>query len=986
MSFDQPPLILVIEPPPPPPPPELVHAAAMARGADCKRCPLYGCDRGPVLSTIRRGAPLIAIGEAPGGNEVQQKEGFVGASGQILNQSLEQGGLQRADVSLSNVILCQPPEGGNFSEYIESLRAQHAKAFKKWARTYLGSPGDAELSPAKRNTAALKRYEKAKTEAKAAGQPEPEAPPELILPQDCCRPRLERDMAESSSLVTLAVGKQALEQTSAILGLETARDKKVSDKPRVASLKKQHGAPVLLGDGRVLMSTYHPAFAMRDKCEYMPVIRENITRAARIARRNGAIDWSEPQYILNPTPEIIKRTLHRFLTMKAEVTVDIETDSADAHTCNVRCIGLGARIFEEEVVIVVPLRHMDGTLWWDPTTGLEIALLLQRVLDECELVFQNGQFDTTVLLRRRLMTRRDKQWDDTLLLHHDTPDNDLPHDLGFITRRYFEVPLWKTDVDHKSVDVAGDYYLHLYNARDVLATMRVVHPLRSLVLEWNTGWQYQTDKQMAVKTRDMSELGLICNEWLRGRYSDTLNRQCTQLIREFQEVAGRPINPRSAPQLRELLYSEWGYVPVVATDGYEWEEDVDDLEDGSTANGALTRLQTERIALQDDPARRKLHHDAVEKLLEFRAVDKLRGTYTDNLKTYEIDGLLDAHFPGFVGWANEVRGVRYDAELDRDVDDAIIIPKRRGLSLVRTTYKGHVVPTGRLASGDPVNFQNIPKIARGGLNLRDMYVAPPGHVLVGADYEQIEARLYAVIAQDKVLLQAIFGYDEVRGCQGHDIHSLNAASLLCKPGENLMDVYRFVLNKPKAEKDYIRTVAKRFCFGLIYGAKWPKVFSVMVADRSKATGKRTFPDLQERDCQEWEANWHRLHPETRIWHERCHAAFGMFGFTGVPMLDYRKRFFPGGVAQENAIPNLTIQGSAASIANRALLALSDEIPYRGWSYWSGVVLQVHDYIGVVVPESRAEEAAKLVEKCMFFEYNGMQFNAKAEITWSWGAQ
>ena len=1294
-AIDQPPLILRFDPPPPKRPPEVVHAQAMGRGARCASCPLYGCDRGPVMATIRENAPLIAIGEAPGVNEVDKKEGFVGASGRILNEALEEGGLKRAEISVSNIILCQPPEGGNFTDYLNAIRGNHAKAFRGWERRWLGRPGDGDLKPAKRHSTALRRWEAAVEAAKKAGEPEPDGPPQLVLPQDCCQPRLERDMAESKSLVTLAVGKQALEQTRILFGLEASRDKKRSDadKPKVASLKKQHGAPVLMPDGRVLIATYHPAFAMHDKCEFMPVIRENIARAARIARRHGRIDWREPHYLLSPDPGLIKRTLHRFLSMRAEVTVDIETDSGDAHDCSIRCIGLGAEIFDEEVIIVIPFRHMDGSLWWDGPTGTEIALLVRRVLDENDLVFQNGQFDTTVLLARRLMTNREKAWTDSLLLHHDTPDNDLPHDLGFITRRYFECPLWKENVDHKSVDVALDYVLHLYNARDVLATMRVIRPLRTLVEQWDTEQQYATDRKIAVKTRDMSELGLICNEWLRGEYSQQLNRACVELTKEFRALTGQPrLNPRSPPQLRELFYVDWGYVPVVATDGYEWEPDVDDVEDGSTSNGALTRLQSERIALEPSPERRKQRYLAVEKLLEFRAVDKIRGTYTDNLKTYAVD--WDRFFGGplHVGWAEAVTGVHYDEEKDEDVE--IIIPRRRGLSLVRTTYKGHVVSTGRLASGDPVNFQNITKNARGGLNLRNMYVAPPGHVLVGADYEQIEARLYAIIAGDQLLLQAI--------AQKLDIHSLNAASLFCQPGEKLLDRYQWVLSKPKEEKGYVRTVAKRFCiaegalvltdrgevpiedvqltdrvwdgaewvqhdgvvyqgrkevidyeglratadhevwvedgrkvpfgtaatqrlrlartgqagrplrflddherrlagerttqgdgpvllrdrenrvlrqsnlgqveelqalrasgealewrrddsrmaagpilgseeplyepgrraveglrrsgggvplrvgrsgsdldgrelwaasptetysarprrherplragepavgdlpykrlqptqcgdagdlglssggmavlaredrsevtgrqdargdtggrppvhpaasavlgarrrtartydllnagprhrftvserlssncFGLIYGAGWSKIYSVMVAERNKGTGERLFPNLKEKDCQAWEANWHRLHPETKLWHERCHKAFQTFGFTGVPMLDFRKRFFPGGVAQENAIPNLTIQGSAASIANQALLKLAHEIPYRGWSPWSGLVLQVHDYLGVIVPEDRVEEAKKIVERCMYFEYEGMKFTAQAEATWAWGGQ
>lgn len=194
-----------------------------------------------------------------------------------------------------------------------------------------------------------------------------------------------------------------------------------------------------------------------------------------------------------------------------------------------------------------------------------------------------------------------------------------------------------------------------------------------------------------------------------------------------------------------------------------------------------------------------------------------------------------------------------------------------------------------------------------------------------------------------------------------------------------------ILNSGPNKRFTVSNVLAHNCFALLYGAEWKKIHQTMIADRNKADGKRTFPGLKEKDCQEWEANWHRLHPETRAWHERCHSAFRLYGFTGVPMLDYRKRFFPGGVAQANAIPNATIQGSAASIANQALIRLAD-VGFETWSPWSGIAIQVHDYFGVIVPETRAREAARIVEECMYHEHMGMKFDAQAEISWDWGHQ
>lgn len=161
----------------------------------------------------------------------------------------------------------------------------------------------------------------------------------------------------------------------------------------------------------------------------------------------------------------------------------------------------------------------------------------------------------------------------------------------------------------------------------------------------------------------------------------------------------------------------------------------------------------------------------------------------------------------------------------------------------------------------------------------------------------------------------------------------------------------------------------------------------MMADRDKATGELTFPKLTEKECWEWSDSWDRTHPWTMQWHRRCHEAYETYGFAGVPAIDFRRRYFPGGVDQKNAIPNLQIQGLAASITNQAMARLIEAIPFRGWSPWSGVCLQVHDFLAAYVPVGRAEEAKGLVYECMDYHWRGMHIAPDApRATWTWGAQ
>ena len=394
----------------------------------------------------------------------------------------------------------------------------------------------------------------------------------------------------------------------------------------------------------------------------------------------------------------------------------------------------------------------------------------------------------------------------------------------------------------------------------------------------------------------------------------------------------------------------------------------DELEEArSVSSQALTKLMKFYQLKKSAPQ----HYLALDTLLQFRAHDKLRGTYVDNART---SALPEGERYGF---APEVRGVRYDPDTDSDVE-SVILPRRPGFARARTTYKAHVTPTGRLASGDPWNFQNVPALGRGGLNMRSMFVAPPGHAFVGEDYEQIEARIYAVVAQDLLLLQAIE--------QKLDLHSLNCASLLANPGEDLMKVYQRIVNMPKELKKYWRTVAKVFCFLKIYGGSKEKLYDVMIANRNKATGELAFPNLIRDDTLRWSDNWDRLHPWTKQWHERCHQLFREFGHIRSPMLDRRARFFPGGIAQVNAIPNMTIQASAAAIANRALLLINAAIPFGSWSEHTGLCLQVHDYIAVCVPIERRAEAKRIIEECMAYTFRDMLFTGSAEWSYTWGAQ
>lgn len=908
--------------------PEDAHADAIARGADCHRCPLWGQQQGPVMGQIRSHARLTIIGEAPGGHEVLEGVPFVGPSGKDLDKSLEEGGLTRADCSITNTLLCRPPE--EMQTWLHRLKITHEMAVKR---------------------------------AEAAGLPAPEAP---ASPLECCAPRLRKDVAESGAPVVLAVGSHALRATAEILEVPFGEKKSKPGEPRINKLKRQIGAPVKLAPDshatttfgtKVVMASYHPAFAMRKGSrQYRPVVRQHMARAARIAARDAQVDWTEPQFILAPTIEQVEATCELFLRAGARVSVDIETDGINTRKCMLRCVGLGAEVDGRYVIISVPFRRRDGTNYWTtPEEKIRAVRAVQRVLDQLELLGHNLAFDTAVLLRVGLLASRKKKWFDTMLSHHDTDDNDLPHDLSFVMARHFESPQWKMDVDAKSVDGIDDDIEWKYNCRDVFAVMKLVPELEAKMAQLGTCQQFVTDTDIAPICRDMGELGLVVDRHERLRLLRSLTDEVRWRIkgRQAGEVDAKgndlaPIkglcaltgdsdfNPRATALIREYLYERKGLKPIFNTHGKDWGEG----EDPSTNTASLLALLAKGVDAETK--------QFIDTLFEFRAYDKLKGTYVKNLDYVKEDW----------GWAGLGK-----------------------LAVLHTNYKAHVIPSGRLSTAPAI--QNWPE--RGRANMRKMITSPPGYVIVGADFDQLELRLYAVIARDMPLYDAFLSSDQ---WGPKDIHVLNYAALEAKNESEIAAIYdRLMAKGGKDNKDVkqLRNIAKRFVYLETYGGEPDKLFQVMSTERDKATMKLVFPHVKPDDVKRWHDNWHKWHPATKGWQEACKRLFYQHGYTA-SILDFRKRFHPGGLNKQNAIANHVIQASGAALANRALCIIAEKIPFRGWGPFSGLMLQIHDYLGCYVPEGRADEAKKIIEDAMCYTYEGMPFTATAKASKCWAEQ
>jgi DNA polymerase I len=284
-------------------------------------------------------------------------------------------------------------------------------------------------------------------------------------------------------------------------------------------------------------------------------------------------------------------------------------------------------------------------------------------------------------------------------------------------------------------------------------------------------------------------------------------------------------------------------------------------------------------------------HEVPRLVLEWRQLTKLKSTYADALAE-EIDG---------------------------------------GTGRVHTSYALAATATGRFSSTEP-NLQNIPVRTEEGRRIRRAFVAEDGHLLLSADYSQIELRLAAHVADIPELKQAFR--------DGLDIHALTASQ---------------VFGVPLAQMDPLtRRRAKAINFGIIYGIS--------------AFGLGQQIGVPQAEAAEYIRAYFARFPAIRVYMERVKAECRSAGY--VETIFGRKCFIPGirdanparrAGAERQAI-NAPLQGSAADIIRRAMARIPPALRAAGLG--GRMLLQVHDELLFEVPEAEAEATAALVKGVM----------------------
>jgi DNA polymerase-1 len=487
-------------------------------------------------------------------------------------------------------------------------------------------------------------------------------------------------------------------------------------------------------------------------------------------------------------------------------------------------------------------------------------------------VGQNAKYDIAVLARYGIDVA---PIDDTMLISYVLEAGLHGHGMDELSKLWLD----HSPIPFKTVAGTGKSeisFKHVpldkatsYAAEDADVTLRLYNRLRPRLSREGLLTVYETlERPMPAVLAEMERAGVRIDPEHLRRLSNEFGVRMSEFEARAHQLAGRPFNLGSPKQIGDLLYGEMG------------------LGRGKkTATGASS---TDVRVLEDLAAQ---GHELPRVILDWRQFSKLKGTYTD----------------------------------------ALVAAVSPTTGRVHTSFSLAASSTGRLASTDP-NLQNIPVRTEEGRKIRRAFVAEPGHVLVSADYSQIELRLLAHIGDVPQLKKAFQ--------DGLDIHAMTASEMFGVPIEGM--------------PGETRRRAKAINFGIVYGIS--------------AFGLANQLTIPQDEAAAYIRTYFERFPGIKAYMDRMRAEVRANAF--VTTIFGRKVNIPAirghSVAErqfgERAAINAPIQGAAADVIRRAMIRMPDALKAAGLK--SRMLLQVHDELVFEAPQAEADALCALARQVM----------------------
>ncbi len=553
------------------------------------------------------------------------------------------------------------------------------------------------------------------------------------------------------------------------------------------------------------------------------------------------------------------------------VAVDTETDCIDCIVA--RLVGISLATVPNKACYI-PVGHGGGDLLSEAPSQLPRDLVLAKLKPLLEdpavlKIGHNLKYDWVMLAKSGIIVA---PYDDTLVLSFDLDAGRSGHGMDELARTHFEHEC----ISFKAVCGVGRNQITFdkvpldvateYAAEDADITLRLWQRLKPrIVAEGVTRIYEMVDRPLVATISRMEQRGIMVDRAYLAKLSATFATEIAKLEGQVYEAAEGPFTIGSPQQLGGVLFDRLGLKGGRKGKNGQYSTDVTELE---------------RLAAEGVPVARLV--------LEWRQLTKLKSTYTDALQA------------------------QINPETGR----------------VHTSFSLSGAQTGRLSSTEP-NLQNIPIRTEIGRQIRDAFVAAPGHVLMSADYSQIELRLAAHMADVPQLKEAF--------ARKEDIHSMTAEELF-----------------GSVDRD-ARSKAKTINFAILYGiSSWGLAGRLGVSrDEGKAIIDRYFERF----------------PGINAYINETTAFVREHGFTQT--LFGRKTHFPNirspqqnlRQGSERAAINAPIQGTSADLIKRAMNRMDAALADAGLPDVH-MLLQVHDELVFEVPLGQEQAAAVVVRAVM----------------------
>lgn len=548
--------------------------------------------------------------------------------------------------------------------------------------------------------------------------------------------------------------------------------------------------------------------------------------------------------------------------------IAVDTETSSLNPQEADLVGISL-CYEANEAFYIPVAHTEKT-----ELKKDIVLnKLKPILEDPSIkkVGQNIKYDFIIFKNHGIEL---SSVEDTMLLSYTLDAGNNRHNMDTLS----ELHLGHKTISYKDLVGTGKKQLNFsevdlksateYAAEDADITLRLYEVLSERVNEEKLGRIYEEfEKPMVKILSKLESSGIKVDDTYLKKLSKKFEAKLITIEKDIYKISGKEFNIGSPKQLGEIIYNDLKIAKLKKT------------KKGSLATNAKV--------LEDLAS---TGHKFPNLVLEWRQVSKLKSTYTDALQ------------------------------------DHISKKTKR----VHTSFLLAATNTGRLASSDP-NLQNIPIKTLDGKEIRKAFVADKNNLLISADYNQIEMRILADMADVKELKKAFKN--------NQDIHSLTASQVFDVPIAKVTDDFR--------------RKAKAINFGIIYGITQYGLAKQISVSNEEALSFinsyfRKFPEIKDymnttiKTCR-------KQGFVTNIFGRRIHLR-------GINDKNFSVRAF-----QERAAINAPIQGSAADIIRLAMIKIDKVLEEKNKAK---MLLQIHDELIFECLKKDENEVKKIVKEAM----------------------